>query len=71
MEAIKGSINSILNGYKQFTIPVYQRPYSWEIEQCEKLWTDIVNMQKNNKIGHFVGSIVNISEQAMPTGVQK
>ncbi|MGM9532603.1 GmrSD restriction endonuclease domain-containing protein, partial [Intestinibacter sp.] len=39
--------------------------------QCEKLWTDIVNMQKNNKIGHFVGSIVNISEQAMPTGVQK
>lgn len=28
-------------------------------------------MQKKNKMGHFVGSIVNIAEQAMPTGVQK
>ncbi|MGN1368051.1 MAG: hypothetical protein ACI4WX_04220 [Aristaeellaceae bacterium] len=28
-------------------------------------------MQKKNKVGHFVGSIVNIAEQAMPTGVQK
>ena len=28
-------------------------------------------MQKRNKAGHFVGSIVNIAEQAMPTGVQK
>ena len=25
----------------------------------------------NGKVGHFVGSIVNIVEQAMPTGVQK
>ena len=71
MDAIKGNINSILNGYKQFTIPVYQRPYSWEISQCEKLWNDIVHMQKINRIGHFVGSIVNIAEQAMPIGVQK
>lgn len=71
MDAIKGNINSILNGYKQFTIPVYQRPYSWEISQCEKLWNDIVDMQKGNRMGHFVGSIVNIAEQAMPTGVQR
>ncbi|UPA29935.1 DUF262 domain-containing protein [Terrisporobacter glycolicus] len=71
MDAIKGNINSILNGYKQFTIPVYQRPYSWERSQCEKLWNDIFHMQKRNRIGHFVGSIVNITEQAMPTGVQK
>lgn len=28
-------------------------------------------MQKKDKVGHFVGSIVNIAEQAMPTGVQK
>ena len=28
-------------------------------------------MQKEGKVGHFVGSIVNIAEQAMPTGVQK
>lgn len=71
MDATKGNINSILNGFKQFIIPVYQRTYSWEKEQCERLWKDIVAMQHTNRIGHFVGSIVNIAEQAMPTGVQK
>ena len=71
MDATKGNIFAILNGNKQFLIPVYQRYYSWETEQCSRLWNDIVDMQKKNKVGHFVGSIVNIAEQAMPTGVQK
>lgn len=71
MDARKGNIYEILNGNKQFLIPVYQRYYSWDIEQCKRLWNDIVEMQKKGKMGHFVGSIVNIAEQAMPTGVQK
>lgn len=71
MDATKGNIYAILNGNKQFLIPVYQRYYSWDIEQCKRLWNDIVEMQKKNKQGHFVGSIVNIAEKAMPTGVQK
>ena len=71
MDATKGNIYAILNGNKQFLIPVYQRYYSWETEQCSRLWNDIVDMQKKNKVGHFVSSIVNIAEQAMPTGVQK
>ncbi len=71
MDARKGNIYEILNGNKQFLIPVYQRYYSWDIEQCRRLWNDIVEMQKKKKAGHFVGSIVNIAEQAMPTGVQK
>lgn len=71
MDARKGNIYEILNGNKQFLIPVYQRYYSWDIEQCKRLWNDIVEMQKKGIVGHFVGSIVNIAEQAMPTGVQK
>lgn len=71
MDATKGNIYTILNGNKQFLIPVYQRYYSWGTEQCSRLWKDIVDMQKKDKVGHFVGSIVNIAEQAMPTGVQK
>ena len=71
MDAIKGTIFSILTGMKQFVVPVYQRMYSWEQEQCTRLWNDIVAMQKSGKTGHFVGSIVNISEITMPTGVQK
>lgn len=71
MDARKGNIFEILNGNKQFLIPVYQRFYSWDIDQCKRLWNDIVEMQRKGKAGHFVGSIVNIAEQAMPTGVQK
>jgi uncharacterized protein with ParB-like and HNH nuclease domain/predicted transport protein len=71
MDATKGNIYQILNGSKQFVIPVYQRTYSWEKEQCMRLWRDIAAMQKSNREGHFVGSIVNIEEKAMPIGVQK
>lgn len=71
MDARKGNIYEILNGNKQFLTPVYQRYYSWDIEQCTRLWNDIVEMQKRGRAGHFVGSIVNIAEQAMPTGIQK
>lgn len=71
MEVSKGNIFKILNGYFQYRIPVYQRLYSWEILQCERMWTDIVAMQKTENGVHFIGSIVNIAEVAMPTGIQK
>jgi uncharacterized protein with ParB-like and HNH nuclease domain len=71
MDANKGNMYQILNGFKQFIIPVYQRLYSWDEEQCGRLWQDIVAMQKNGHTGHFIGSIVNVAEVAMPTGVQK
>ncbi|GAA7412116.1 DUF262 and DUF1524 domain-containing protein [Helicobacter pylori] len=44
---------------KQFVIPVYQRLYSWEKEQCKQLWDDIIKTGGNDQIeGHFIGSIV-------------
>ncbi|WP_367693192.1 DUF262 and DUF1524 domain-containing protein [Helicobacter pylori] len=44
---------------KQFVIPVYQRVYSWEKEQCKQLWNDIIKTGGNDQIeGHFIGSIV-------------
>lgn len=71
MDAGKGNIYAIMNGDKQFLIPVYQRFYSWDLGQCETLWNDIVSLEKEGKPPHFVGSIVNIVETAMPTGVQR
>lgn len=71
MDADKGNIYKLLNGDKQYLIPVYQRLYSWEQAQCSRIWLDIVTMQKENKEGHFLGSIVCIAEKTSPTGVQK
>ena len=71
MDAGKGNIFSLLNGLKQYLIPVYQRLYSWGLPQCQRLWKDIVAMQKENREGHFLGSVVCIAEKTAPTGVQK
>ncbi|WRC66790.1 DUF262 and DUF1524 domain-containing protein [Helicobacter pylori] len=44
---------------KQFVIPIYQRLYSWEKEQCKQLWDDIIKIGGNDKMdGHFIGSIL-------------
>lgn len=71
MDADKSNIYKLLNGDKQYLVPVYQRLYSWEQTQCERLWMDILEMQKEEKEGHFLGSIVCIAEKTAPTGVQK
>lgn len=41
----------------QYTIPVYQRNYTWEKENCELLYNDIVSSIKNER-NHFLGSLV-------------
>ncbi|MGL2334009.1 GmrSD restriction endonuclease domain-containing protein [Helicobacter pylori] len=47
------------NQNNQFVIPIYQRVYSWEKEQCKQLWDDIIKTGGNDQIeGHFIGSIV-------------
>ncbi|WJI97872.1 DUF262 and DUF1524 domain-containing protein [Helicobacter pylori] len=44
---------------KQFVIPIYQRVYSWEKEQCKQLWDDTIKIGGDDKMdGHFIGSIV-------------
>lgn len=57
MHANQKSLTEIFTQNHQFTIPIYQRPYSWQKKQCEKLWEDIQNAAKNDR-EHFIGSIV-------------
>jgi uncharacterized protein with ParB-like and HNH nuclease domain/predicted transport protein len=68
---VAGNIYGVLEGSKQYVIPVYQRIYSWGQSQCEKLWVDIVQMHKRKKSGHFIGTIVNVSERMAPVGIQE
>ncbi|GAA7249794.1 DUF262 domain-containing protein [Helicobacter pylori] len=57
MKATQSTINDFfaLTG-TVFSIPVYQRNYTWEEENCEKLLQDIVSISQNKKT-HFMGSI--------------
>ncbi|EJB48088.1 DUF262 domain-containing protein [Helicobacter pylori] len=60
MKATQSTINDFfaLTG-TIFSIPVYQRNYTWEEENCEKLLQDIVSISQNKKT-HFMGSITYI-----------
>lgn len=63
MKASETNFLKFLQGTKQFIIPIYQRKYSWTIEQCKQLWNDTVRASKDEDIkGHFVGSIVYIEK---------
>ncbi|MCQ2825104.1 DUF262 domain-containing protein [Helicobacter pylori] len=60
MKATQSTINDFfaLTG-TIFSIPVYQRNYTWEEENCEKLLQDIISISQNKKT-HFMGSITYI-----------
>ncbi|GAA8680733.1 DUF262 and DUF1524 domain-containing protein [Helicobacter pylori] len=52
------------NQKNQLVIPIYQRLYSWEKEQCKELWDDIIKVGGNDKMdGHFIGSILYVLDK--------
>lgn len=65
LQASPSSIGKIFNS-QEFVIPNFQRPYSWEIDQCEQLWFDISSFLDELIAGkdsqyseqYFLGSIV-------------
>ncbi len=63
MKASETNLFKFLEGNKQFIIPIYQRTYSWDREQCEQLWIDIIHAATRPEVtAHFVGSIVYIQQ---------
>lgn len=60
-----------------FTIPEYQRAYSWEKDNCDKLWQDVINFVPNdNEDKYFFGTIIinclnNDKEYALVDGQQR
>lgn len=47
-----------LRGAVKIYIPVYQRNYDWNIENCKLLFDDLLDLEVNDKRTHFFGSIV-------------
>lgn len=46
---------------KRFVIPVYQRNYSWKVENCRQLYDDLVKLTLNKRDMHFFGSLVSVN----------
>ena len=51
-----------------FVIPVFQRPYSWDEDNCNQLWEDILAVGRGAGAPHFTGSVVWIQHGTMSAG---
>lgn len=72
MQAKETKLIEILEGTKQFVVPLFQRSYSWTKKEWDILWNDITDLcgMENPRV-HFFGSVVNIPATSVPEGVAK
>jgi uncharacterized protein with ParB-like and HNH nuclease domain len=72
MQAKETKLQDIVEGTKQYVIPLFQRTYSWTPKEWEVLWKDLVELcEMENPRTHFIGSIVNMPTVSVPEGVAK
>jgi uncharacterized protein with ParB-like and HNH nuclease domain/predicted transport protein len=72
MKAQDLPFTQLLEGSKQFIIPIFQRTYSWERSHCEQLWNDIVRVGGTPQLSsHFIGSAVYIPEQETSAAISR
>lgn len=70
MQASETKLQEILEGTKQYVIPLFQRPYSWKKSEWQTLWDDIVELcTVDYPRIHFMGSIVTSQIPCVPQGV--
>jgi uncharacterized protein with ParB-like and HNH nuclease domain len=59
LEAKQMSVSSLVSSSRHgFSIPDFQRNYSWGDSQIEQFWTDITAVAENKFPDHFLGPIV-------------
>ena len=51
------SFNDIIGNGKIYKVPDFQRDYSWDEDNWEDLWNDILTINENDE-SHYMGSIV-------------
>ena len=70
------TLQELLEGSKQYQVPLFQRTYSWKRPQLERLWEDILKLAEDRihepTATHFIGSLVLApSPSNGPAGVQE
>lgn len=72
MEAAPVNIIQYFDGAKQGIIPLFQRPYSWEMKDWKTLWEDVADQYlPNDRTSHFMGAVVTVPVKTVPVGVTK
>ncbi|MGW4892004.1 GmrSD restriction endonuclease domain-containing protein [Kitasatospora sp. NPDC004240] len=76
MRAQEITFLKLVQGDKQFQVPLYQRTYSWGREQLQRLWDDVSELVEQHMDGdapaaHFLGSVVLAPGHIQAGGVQR
>ncbi|NEZ54156.1 DUF262 domain-containing protein [Adonisia turfae] len=72
MQASETKLQPIIEGTKQYVVPLFQRSYSWGKDEWGMLWNDLVDLaSSSNARTHFIGSIVTMPTVSVPEGVTK
>lgn len=55
-------LETLLEGKKQYQVPLYQRVYAWEKRDRDRLWDDLMELVETRRAdktaSHFIGSVV-------------
>ena len=71
MQASNRMYTELVGGTVQFVIPVFQRDYNWDEEQCVQLWEDILRVGHNANGDHFFGPVVYIQTEGQSAAFTK
>ena len=64
MKAEDVRLTELLEGPKQFIVPVFQRDYSWGTKHCLQLWKDIIRVGTDKAPKpHFIGSVAYVAAE--------
>lgn len=62
VKARETNLIGVLEGTKQYQVPLYQRTYSWGRKQIDQLWDDVLDITDARQVDasatHFIGSLV-------------
>ncbi len=70
MKASETNFQTLIEGTKQYIVPLFQRTYSWDKKQWLDLLSDLNDLYENESTNtHFIGSIVTMPTLSKPESV--
>lgn len=72
MKASATTFQPMIEGAKQYIVPLFQRPYTWKRKDWGVLLDDLIWLYENEDThSHFIGSIVTMPTSSTPQGIAK
>ncbi len=61
-ESVPVDIGTLLGNGQKFNVPIFQRNYTWDKDNWQELWDNILEVYHHKATGHYLGNIVLLRE---------